>query len=234
MKDFGALRVTVNLLSSTRSTMAMVRLPAMNPAQKLTYLSFTSAEGKGAPLPFWGPSQSFDFSLFPLPMSGDLRSLSTNICLSPLWPTFFLNGHLFDGLILSIQREDNINSLTSSSPWAITWHLLLVIYTVSQIIYSRWTWFFKLKFMYHCLGSSNLVLFECCALWVQVYVHSRTEISSINLYYDFYIHLIRNHIHFIPKTENIPFKNSTYFLFRAFINGKLLLMHTHTHTRIYI
>ena len=80
----------------------MVRLPAMNPAQKLTFLSFTSAEGKGAPLPFRGPSQSFGFSLFPLPMSGDLRSLSTNICLSSLWPTFLPNGHLFDGLILSI------------------------------------------------------------------------------------------------------------------------------------
>ena len=108
-------------LSSARSKMAMVRLPAMNPAQKLNFFLFTSAEGKGAPLPFWGPSQSFGFSLFPLPMSGDLRSLSTNICLSPLWPTFFLNGHFFDGLILSIQREDSI-SLTSSSPWAITWH----------------------------------------------------------------------------------------------------------------
>ena len=91
--------VSVNLLFfffSTRSKVAMVRLPAMNPAQKLTFLSFTSAEGKGAPLPFWGPSQSFGFSLFPLPMSGDLRSLSANICLSPLWPTFSLNGHFFD------------------------------------------------------------------------------------------------------------------------------------------
>ena len=58
--------------------MAMVRLPAMNPAQKLNFFLFTSAEGKGAPLPFWGPSQSFGISLFLLPMSGDLRSLSTN------------------------------------------------------------------------------------------------------------------------------------------------------------
>ena len=63
---------------STQSKVAMVRLPAMNPAQKLNFFLFTSAEGKGAPLPFWGPSQSLGFSLFPLPMSGDLRSLSTN------------------------------------------------------------------------------------------------------------------------------------------------------------
>ena len=98
--------VSAIFLSSTRSKMAMVRLPAMNPAQKLTFLSFTSAEGKGA------PTSVFGFSLFPLPMSGDLRSLSTNICLSPLWPTFLPNGHLFDGLILSIPGEDSI-SLTS-------------------------------------------------------------------------------------------------------------------------
>ena len=63
------------------------------PCSKTDFLLFTSAEGKRAPLPFWGPSQSFGFSLFPLPMSSDLRSLSANICLSPLWPTFSLNGH---------------------------------------------------------------------------------------------------------------------------------------------
>ena len=62
----GVLRVSVILLSSTRSKMAMVRPPATNPAQKLIFLSFTSAKGKGVPLPFWGPSQSFGFSLLPL------------------------------------------------------------------------------------------------------------------------------------------------------------------------
>ena len=43
----------------------MVRLPATDPAPKLNFLLFTSAEGKGSPLPFWGPSQSFGFSLSP-------------------------------------------------------------------------------------------------------------------------------------------------------------------------
>ena len=46
--------------------LAMFRLPATNPTQKLAFLLFTSAEGKGSPLPFWGPSQSFGFSLLPL------------------------------------------------------------------------------------------------------------------------------------------------------------------------
>ena len=62
--------------------LAMVRLPATNPAQKLAFLLFTSAEGKGSLLPFWGPSQSFGFSLLPL-VSGDLRLLSTNTCWYP-------------------------------------------------------------------------------------------------------------------------------------------------------
>ena len=80
LEEPGVLRVSVILLSSIRSKMAMVRLPATNPAQKLVFLSFTSAEWKGSPLPFWGPSQSFGFSLPPLPVSGDLRLLSTNTC----------------------------------------------------------------------------------------------------------------------------------------------------------
>ena len=100
--------------------MARVRLPARNPAQKLTFFLFTSAEGKGAPLPFWGPSQSFGFSLFPLPMSGDLRSLSANTW-SPLRDPHSLLTVTF-WLLDSADsaREDSI-SLTSSSPWAITW-----------------------------------------------------------------------------------------------------------------
>ena len=65
--------------------LAMVHLPATNPAQKLTFLLSISADGGGeSPLPFWGPSQSFGFSLPPLPVSGDLRLLSTNTCWHPL------------------------------------------------------------------------------------------------------------------------------------------------------
>ena len=96
------------LLSSTRSRMAMVRLPATDPAQKLIFLSFTSAEGKGAPLPFWGPSQSFSFSLFPLPVSGDLRLLSTNTLLIPLCD-------LYSSLTVTFfWRLDTVNSNTGS------------------------------------------------------------------------------------------------------------------------
>ena len=68
LEEPGVVRVSVILLSSTRSKMAMVCLPAKDPAQKLIFLLFTSAEGRGgeSPLPFWGPGQSFGFSLLPL------------------------------------------------------------------------------------------------------------------------------------------------------------------------
>ena len=128
LEEPGVLRVSVILLSSTRSKMAMVRPPATNPAQKLFFLSFTSAEGKGAPLPFWGPSQSFGFSLFPLPVSGDLRLLSANTW-SPLCdPHPFLNGHFF-------WRLDTVNSNTSSSNFIF---LLPVGYHVTIVYTFSW------------------------------------------------------------------------------------------------
>ena len=122
LKDFGVLRVSVNLLSLTRSKMAMVRLPAMNPAQKTNILILYFRWGEGSPTSVLG-SQPIIW-LLSLSPSDVRRPEVTKYehLVSPAWPTFLPNGHLFDGLILSIQiREDSI-SLTSSSPWAITWH----------------------------------------------------------------------------------------------------------------
>ena len=84
LEEPGVPPVSVILLSSTRSKMAMVRLPDTNPAQKLNFLIIYFRWGEGVLLPFWGPSQSFGFSLPPLPVSGDLRLLSTNTCWYPL------------------------------------------------------------------------------------------------------------------------------------------------------
>ena len=84
--------------------LAMVRLPATNPTQKLTFFLSISADGGGVPLPFWGPSQSFGFSLPPLPVSGDLRLLSTNTW-SPL-----CDPHSF--LTVTLWRFDTVNSNT--------------------------------------------------------------------------------------------------------------------------
>ena len=81
----------------------MVRLPATNPAQKLP------AEGKGSPLPFWGPSQSFGFSLFPLgvrrPEVTKYQHLLIPLCdlHSSLTVTFLTGRHCL------FQREDSIN-----------------------------------------------------------------------------------------------------------------------------
>ena len=95
LKNLGPSCLSI-LLSSTRSRMGIVRLPATDPAQKLPFFLFTSAEEKGSPLPFWGPSQSFGFSLLPL---GVRRPEVTKYqhMVSPVWPTFLPNGHLFDG-----------------------------------------------------------------------------------------------------------------------------------------
>ena len=114
--------VSVILLSSTRSKMAMVRLPATDPAQKTAFLPIYFRWGEGVPTsvlrsqpiiwllssPSWCPATW-------------VRSPSTNICLSPLWPTFLLNGHFFDGLILSIQIR-GVVILSPSSQWDIAWH----------------------------------------------------------------------------------------------------------------
>ena len=82
-----------------------------------TFLLFTSAEGKESPLPFWGPSQSFGFSLPPLPVSGDLRLLSTNTCWYPLCdPHSLLTVTFLTGFHCSFQREDSINLTSIVSP----------------------------------------------------------------------------------------------------------------------
>ena len=88
LKDFGVLRVSVSLLSLARSKMAIVRLPRDLP-KNLFYYPW----GEGNPTSVWGPRQSFGFFLFPLPMSGDPRSLKCEHLRDPhslLTVTFWL------------------------------------------------------------------------------------------------------------------------------------------------
>ena len=70
LKDFGVLRVSVSLLSLARSKMAIVRLP-----RDLLKNFLTTPEGKGTPLPFGVPANHLASFFFPIPMSGDPRSL---------------------------------------------------------------------------------------------------------------------------------------------------------------
>ena len=55
--------------------MAMVRLPATNPAQKLTFFLFTSAEGRGPHFRFGFPANHLA-PLFFLLVSGDLGKVA--------------------------------------------------------------------------------------------------------------------------------------------------------------
>ena len=83
LEEPGVLHVSVILLSSTRSKMAMVRPPATNPAQKLISYYLLPLRRRGPHFRFGVPANHLA-SLSPLLVSGDLRSLNANICLSPL------------------------------------------------------------------------------------------------------------------------------------------------------
>ena len=61
--------------------------------QKLLFFCFTSVEGKGTPLPFEAPANHLASFFFPLPMSGDPRSLKCKHLCDPqsfLTVTFWL------------------------------------------------------------------------------------------------------------------------------------------------
>ena len=159
--------------------MAMVRPLATNPAQKLSFLSFTSAEGKGAPLPFWGPSQSFGFSLFPLPVSGDLRLLSANTW-SPLCdPHSFLNGHFF-------WRLDTVNSNTSSSNFIsllpVGYHVTLGHMWGSIGVHHLWA--------RPCFSSSVLHVWFVCGKYLYISM-------CVCLYIYIYISIYQKHCKYI-------------------------------------
>ena len=110
LKNLGSL-VSQIFFCLQPGILAMVRLPRAV-LKKLTFLLSISADG-GRRLPFWGPSQSFGFSLPPLSVSGDLRLLSTNTCWYPLCDLHSLLTVTFlTGFHCSFQREDSIN-LTS-------------------------------------------------------------------------------------------------------------------------
>ena len=83
----------LSLLSLARSEMAIVRLPR-DLSKKNFFFVFTSVEGKGTPLPFGVPPPIIWLHfLFPLPMSGDPRSLKCKHLCDPqsfLTVTFWL------------------------------------------------------------------------------------------------------------------------------------------------
>ena len=97
---------------------------ATNPVQQVTFLLSISADGKESPLPFWGPSQSFGFSLIPSrvrqPEWGHQVQTSVGLRCGP---------HSFLTVILCQLATVNSNTrivviLFLSSQWDTTWQLL--------------------------------------------------------------------------------------------------------------
>ena len=75
LEDFGVLHVSVSLLSLARSKMAIVRLPR-DLLQKTTFfLYLLPLRGREPHFRLGSPPIIWLHFLFPLPMSGDLRSL---------------------------------------------------------------------------------------------------------------------------------------------------------------
>ena len=134
LEEPGVPRVSGILLSSTRNT-GYGSSARYEPCSKTNFLTiyFRWRGGGGAPLPFWGPSQSFGNSLPPLPVSGDLRLLSTNTCWYPLCD-------LHSSLTVTLWRLDTVNSNTRSSNFI---SLLPVGYHVTQTILSKYFLEFK-------------------------------------------------------------------------------------------
>ena len=73
----------LSLLSLARSEMAIVRLPRDLSKKNYLVFVFTSVEGKGTPLPFGVPRQSFGFIFsFPFRCPATQGHLSANICVT--------------------------------------------------------------------------------------------------------------------------------------------------------
>ena len=97
LEEPGVLRVSSILLSSTRNT-GYGSSARNEPCSKTHFLIIYFRWGEEVPTSVLGsrPIIWILSSSSWCPATW-VRSPSTNICLSPLWPTFSLNGHFFDG-----------------------------------------------------------------------------------------------------------------------------------------
>ena len=94
--------------------LALIRLPATNPAKQLIFLFvFFLLTGRRCQFRFSVSANHLASPSFPLPVSGDLRLLSTNICWYPLCDLHsFLTVTFLTGCHCSFQREDSINLIS--------------------------------------------------------------------------------------------------------------------------
>ena len=163
-------------------------LSATSPAQKLTFLLSISADGGGAPLPFWGPSQSFGFVLPPLPVSGDLRLVSSNTCWYPLCdPHALLTVTFLTGFHCSFQREDSIN-LTSIV--SVGYHVTIYIIYIYIYIYIKYIYIYILYIYYIYIHVLYIYYIYICILYLYIYI------CYIYIYIYIYISYIWIHVIF--------------------------------------
>ena len=105
LEEPGVPRVSGILLSSTRNT--GYGSVCHEPCSKTNFLTIYFRWRRGeAPLPFWGPSQSFGFSLLPLGVRRPEVTKYQHLLISPLWPTFFLNGHSLTARYCQFKHEE--------------------------------------------------------------------------------------------------------------------------------
>ena len=126
LKDFGVLRVSVSLLSLARSKWLS------SVCRETCSKNFlTTPEGKGTPLPFGVPANHLASFFFPLPMSGDPRSLRCEHLRDPhslLTVTFWL-----------------LDNVSSTGGVYHSYLFVFVSYHVTNVISS----FFFFKFCFH-------------------------------------------------------------------------------------
>ena len=79
LKNLGSL-VSQIFFCLQPGILALVRLPATNPAKQLTFLFVFSLTGRRCHFRFRVSANHLASPSFPLPVSGNLRLLSTNIC----------------------------------------------------------------------------------------------------------------------------------------------------------
>ena len=145
-------------------------------AQKLPFFVFTSVEGKGTPLPFGVPPPiTWLHFLFPLPMSGDPRSLRCKHLCDPhsfLTVTFWLldnfsstGGEYHSHLLVSVshhvtpprlREEREMNRNTIEKKKAIQFTVLSPF--LSFFFFSLY--FSFIPFLLHALTNSFLFLFS--------------------------------------------------------------------------
>ena len=101
LEEPGVPRVSDIILSSTRNT-GFDPSARYEPCQTTDFLIIYFRWGEGVSTSVSGSQPIIGFSLLPLGVRRPEVTKYQHLLISPLWPTFFLNGHFLEGLPLFI------------------------------------------------------------------------------------------------------------------------------------